>query len=424
MAPKLKGKARRHAKRVAHQVRLDEKREEDRQIKEDNKRDVLERQDLFRNGTYGKVRRVDNLFEKKTPKYDQTSVIELCFLKTFSHPNIIKLDSYTTSETDISMMLEFGGMSIDKFNKWMSFERRTDSFETIFKQVISALCYFEKNKIVHGDLSSRNIVVDPITLKTKIIDFGSLYLDNRLAQYKTKSITFRALCSEDVNPPENLMIGINPTFDVYSVGCIFVEYMEDLKQPEKYKGLFSRMTEKDYKKRITPTEIMSFIDPKYKEKETKIEEVSGSYIKKYIDLNLKMRHKLIDWMFSVCERIFCNFAFVHSVHILDKFMYLTKRQILRTEFQAIGIQCVMIALMFVHADCIYDFDFSVHICANAFTEEKHKQIQSEILNTLDYKVYMKTFDQSLENVDYKKIKDIICSNDVLCQEQLAMIYHS
>ena len=42
----------------------------------------------------------------------------------------------------------------------------------IFAQIVDTLYYLEKTNIVHRDIKLENIIINPITLKIKMIDFG------------------------------------------------------------------------------------------------------------------------------------------------------------------------------------------------------------------------------------------------------------
>lgn len=42
----------------------------------------------------------------------------------------------------------------------------------IFVQIVEILYYLEKSNIVHRDIKLENLIIDPNTLKIKLIDFG------------------------------------------------------------------------------------------------------------------------------------------------------------------------------------------------------------------------------------------------------------
>jgi serine/threonine protein kinase len=462
----------------------------------------------IKRGAYGTIRIVNHAHDNKreiikcVDAYCSTSLNELCFLQTFTHPNIIKMYDFKRVQDKLYIRLEYGGMTLLRFFECLSNQHRPqnylDIFETIFRQIIRVLKYLNTNSIVHGDLSPNNILIDVKTLTVKLIDFGSVYLDSGIKKYltdqRTKWETYHneklyldALCCKDVAPPENETVGITPVFDIFSVGASLLFVCDNKPPNEFYSYVLKRMTDRNYKTRITIDELINLfsikLDKKYdqipvaqmteeKEEENYMSALSevdrpsmrgthgqqinllpaaseagrtvlraaqdqqqiiktyGDYktvkciYDKYININMKMRNILVQWMYDVCLVHHRLFLFVHSIYLLDKFMCINTIQILRKNLQGIGITCLKISSMIHHID-VYD-DYYVRICAGAYTKQDLEIIEQEILNVLKYKLYLKTFDHQQrdkdEQVNYERIKEIVLSSPCLCQEQLAMIY--
>lgn len=89
--------------------------------------------------------------------------------------------------------------------------------------IINALIYLGYNGIIHGDLSSDNILfmkdsTSPIGLRAKVVDFGRSRIE------KGRSTRTNSLGTVMYMPPEMLLDGnLNKTSDLYSVGVLVTE---------------------------------------------------------------------------------------------------------------------------------------------------------------------------------------------------------
>lgn len=89
--------------------------------------------------------------------------------------------------------------------------------------IINALIYLGYNGIIHGDLSSDNVLfkqdpTSPIGMRAKIVDFGRSRVE------KGRSTRTNSLGTVMYMPPEMLLDGnLNKTSDLYSVGVIIIE---------------------------------------------------------------------------------------------------------------------------------------------------------------------------------------------------------
>ena len=88
----------------------------------------------------------------------------------------------------------------------------------IFKQILSALQFLHRHKIMHRDLKPENILFDPSDLSTKICDFGS-------AKKAESSENTPYIVSRYYRAPE-LVYGnhvYSYEIDIWAAGCIFME---------------------------------------------------------------------------------------------------------------------------------------------------------------------------------------------------------
>lgn len=377
----------------------------------------------IKDGTYGIIKKHNNMIKKTIDRYDETSIIETCFLKTYKHENIISLIEYKQTDDKIELYLEFGGITLNKY--FEEFKYNEIEFLYILRQLICVLRWMEINMIVHADLSSNNIVINVKTKKIKIIDFGSLYLNNCLGNkliYESKILPHGS-CTEGFDPPENTTIGITEKFDIYSVGKICKFYKSDYYVHNPLNKILYKMLN-DHSNRISIKELMIELKIKDTEKVIEIEEYNGDYDTFYkTEINYKMLSILVKWIYDVCDKYRVLLIFSLSVHLIDKYLYMKKMRneiVLRKNLQLVGITCFKISCSFIK----YEFMFSdmKYICADAYTEVECIYMVEEILNVLDYKVFIRTFDQNIKNVNYNILKEILINNRNMKQEQLEMIY--
>jgi len=97
-------------------------------------------------------------------------VDEIKILFKLSHPNIVRIyNYYLYPEFKVGyLQMEYvTGTTIDKFVE----ADNSKSWNDIFLEAISAFEYLEKNKILHRDVRSSNILIDDYS-NIKVIDFG------------------------------------------------------------------------------------------------------------------------------------------------------------------------------------------------------------------------------------------------------------
>ena len=96
---------------------------------------------------------------------------EVLILKSCSHPNIISFVDFYADKDYYYIIAEYntGGDLFD-----LSTKRTFTLIEAnlIYSQLICALEYLHHNLIVHRDIKLENILINPLDLKIKLIDFG------------------------------------------------------------------------------------------------------------------------------------------------------------------------------------------------------------------------------------------------------------
>ena len=108
------------------------------------------------------------------------------------------------------------------------------------------------------------------------------------------------------------------------------------------------------------------------------------YMEKQQDVNEKMRSILIDWLIEVHLKfkLVPESLFV-TINLIDR--YLEKEQINRQKLQLVGVTAMLIACKYeeIYPPIVKDF---VYITDNAYTKEDILQMESKILQTLDFNI--------------------------------------
>lgn len=154
-------------------------------------------------------------------------VSEITLLKQIDHPNIIKLKEIILSRPNKrnlfrgSTFLVFEYMDHD-FAGLFKMRRRFEvpEMKCIFKQLIEGVTYLHRNKILHRDIKSANILLNDDG-EVKLADFGlgrKVRLES-IFTYKVVTLWYRA--------PE-LLLGhkhYSNKIDVWSIGCVVAEFL-------------------------------------------------------------------------------------------------------------------------------------------------------------------------------------------------------
>ena len=198
---------------------------------------------------------------------------EIAILNSLNHRNIAKLEEVKATKNFYYITMEYiNGKALSVcLKKYM--ERHKKAFpeeivQYLMKQIIDAVNYFHKRKIIHRDLKLDNIMVnfdteqDKINLnmmkaQIKIIDFGV----SAILSPGTNNLAYTAVGTvENMDPiilkkylkKENLNLGYDEKVDIWSIGTICYELLIG-------KPLFDA---KNYGELLRQVESGAFIVPK------------------------------------------------------------------------------------------------------------------------------------------------------------------
>lgn len=147
---------------------------------------------------------------------------EILILQKLQHPNIIRLLHILRDNTYTYLVFEFMPCDLITFYKDTRKNRRRsltdDEITFISYQVIKGLSYMHRMGIMHRDIKPENILVNPITLEAKLIDFGFA------CHYRSREAHTQYMVTRWYRPLE-LVLGLpyDMKIDVFSIGALMME---------------------------------------------------------------------------------------------------------------------------------------------------------------------------------------------------------
>eukprot|EP01086_Lenisia_limosa_P004554 TRINITY_DN20026_c0_g1_i1.p1 TRINITY_DN20026_c0_g1~~TRINITY_DN20026_c0_g1_i1.p1 ORF type:complete len:323 (+),score=37.54 TRINITY_DN20026_c0_g1_i1:299-1267(+) len=175
-----------------------------------------------------------------------TAIREIKILKMLKHPNIVCLKEIVTSKhekSNIYMVMEYldhdlSGLTDENLLGSGGNNLLLGQVKLYMQQALEGLRYLHKNKILHRDIKSSNLLVSN-KHELKIADFGLARPVEASKKYTNRVITLW------YRPPE-LLLGANvydTSIDMWSIGCLLGELLAG-------KPIFPGKTEIDQLKRI------------------------------------------------------------------------------------------------------------------------------------------------------------------------------
>ncbi|XP_042898662.1 serine/threonine-protein kinase PLK4 isoform X2 [Parasteatoda tepidariorum] len=161
--------------------------------------------------------------EIKTRAIQQKELVkkEITLHEKLNHPSIVKLKDSFEDKNNYYIVLEYcDSGTLDEYLKRNNILCENEVYE-IMKQVVDGLKYLHSRKIIHRDLSLKNILLtkDYKTkeLKVKIADFGCS------TELKTLDETKKTVVGTPVCMSPEVVIGTEYSFgiDIWSLGVIF-----------------------------------------------------------------------------------------------------------------------------------------------------------------------------------------------------------
>jgi len=163
--------------------------------------------------------------EQEENGFPITAIREVKILKALNHPNVVILKEIVTSKDsgkvpkNVFMVFEYLEYDLTGILETREIRLSQDHIKSWTYQLLSGVHYMHKNKILHRDLKSSNLLVNRKG-ELKIADWGLARSWNKDMKHLTKTVV-----TLWYRPPE-LLLGnaqYTPKIDMWSVGCIIAE---------------------------------------------------------------------------------------------------------------------------------------------------------------------------------------------------------
>jgi serine/threonine protein kinase len=387
----------------------------------------------------------------KNIQYNESTIREMIFLKMVKHKHIIKMIRSNMSEHSSHLYLERFPMTLDKwvlspfFNPYIDYAY----IPYITFQIVSVLASLERHNMVMGDLTPSNIVIDPHTRQIRIIDWGSICMDDTCPAY--------SLCTAKFAAPEILMcttIRSISISDVFALGLLikflFTKQYEseyvlrqiaqidlnrdsvnilniDFYNTDSFVNLASSYVSKDFiklwkcmlnidfTKRISATDI--YTQSMFNQYRTK---TYGLHIKPTTypvisDLILSTQHKnqitalireeIISLMYDITKHFKCFHSIALAVYIFDLYSVIVTG-LTQTDYMVTALASLLISTMFKNPDTFTIPELLKHATQNIKPEELIFRVD-DIIHKLDKSIYHETFDVLLRRMNIIVNYDIV-----------------
>lgn len=414
------------------------------------------------NGSYGQITIIDeNTIVKNTKKFNSNNfyykqnIQEAVFLSTVKHENIVNTKNIYLTNDEIKIEQERGECTlhdyINKFNR----KTRMMNFKYIFFQLVKILFFLHKNGYIHGDLKPNNILISTKDMTIKLIDFGGICSFRLNNQHKP-------ICTPSFCPPEGwkqLNINcLNSKFDVWSLAMtlyfyITRSYLLDFKDDKtiyyvnEFKWSFNKFYHHniDKIKNVVDEDIFILLqkmlmydpDDRVSSDELYFDEYFSNFKKEYIsnfkyesqfDIHFmenyttsewKQRANLIEWLFEYCKLNDILDHCVLTIWIIDS--YLNKKKIKITSKNKIlyGYSSILICSILIANKNLEES--LLNQLPKYISKKKLFNVIDDIMNNLNFKLYVPTFDFILKSkkiqLKYEIIKNILLEKKYIGLDQ-------
>lgn len=111
---------------------------------------------------------------------------------------------------------------------------------------------------------------------------------------------------------------------------------------------------------------------------------SADYFSRHSTLNESMRRILVDWLVDVHRKFkLRQETLFMAINMADRYLQATTESVSKCRYQLFGITCLFIAAKYeeIYPPALGEF---VYVCADSFSEKMILEIESLILNRLEF----------------------------------------
>jgi hypothetical protein len=159
-------------------------------------------------------------FKVECKNTDYNILNEISFNLILDNINIYKIHDLTVINNKLNIIFPYYGISILELSIKLYFNK--NNIKIILKQILEGINYLHKNNIIHGDLSSKNILINDKDNKITIIDFGlsKIHNINNIYNYNIYTVLYRA-------PEIILKNSYDHKIDIWAIGCLLGEMLNN-----------------------------------------------------------------------------------------------------------------------------------------------------------------------------------------------------
>ncbi|EKE42040.1 cyclin, N-terminal domain containing protein [Entamoeba nuttalli P19] len=144
---------------------------------------------------------------------------------------------------------------------------------------------------------------------------------------------------------------------------------------------------------------------KYLKEEEELTIIPTGFMTGQLYITPKMRQKLVDWIAEISTVLtLLSETYLLTIYIIDKYLSLNKT-VERNNFQLVGVAAVLIASKFEEYSYVIVSDL-VTLTGDAYTADMIKNMECQILNTLNFQIirptpldFLRRFSRAADNTE-------------------------
>jgi len=282
-----------------------------------------------------------------------------------TNENLLEMNDKAILELYMKDDLIFCGTQLNTDDKTMNNDSKQQSIDQLSNKSINEL--FNIDRLFENTIPLNSMQFSSTT-DSKLEVYSRKHLNNKV--YNGEYLNYK-LFQENVNKISIGMFSLN-----YENMKLNKEFRAKFTQ-EEYRLLLSAFLRFDYGKGI--------LEEFHNTEESNLNFLSGH------DITERMRVKMIDWMIEVLTNYKCEEStYFLSVNLMDRYFKLCNKTLKPEDLHLIGICCMFISSKFCDIHPIKLKIVCEKISHNKFSSEEIKNMEDEIVKTLNYNLLKPT----------------------------------